>query len=128
MGSSRPRFTGSIDLSGRDDQANLEVAAILVELPADHAARVAFAEGKCTIALTHLLADRKDLNARLMDTYWARTSGALTALLPPVWIREQTAKFSFDGCLKRRHFGLSSCSRPLSTPRPFFRMRSYPCS
>lgn len=68
----RPCFTGTPDLSGRDEQANAEVAAILAELPADHAARTAFAQGKCTIALTHLLADRKDLNSRLMDSYWAR--------------------------------------------------------
>lgn len=32
MHRNRPRFTGSIDLSGRDDQANMEVAAILAEL------------------------------------------------------------------------------------------------
>jgi hypothetical protein len=67
----RPRFTGTIDLSGRDEQANAEVAAILAELPADHPAPVAFAQGKDTIAPTHLLTDRMDLVKRLMDTYRA---------------------------------------------------------
>ena len=68
----RTKIIGTIDLSGRDEQANAEVAAILGELPADHPARVAFAEGKDTIALTHLLADRMDVVKRLMDSYWSR--------------------------------------------------------
>jgi hypothetical protein len=92
MPRNRPHLTGTINLSGRDEQANGEVAEILAELPADHPARLAFAMGKDTIALTHLLADRKDLNARLMDTYWARhdrvfsssqnTSGRIMESLP----------------------------------------------
>jgi len=68
----RLKLTDPIDLSGRDEQANAEVAAILSELPEDHAVRTAFAEGKDTIALTHLLADRMDVVKRLMDTYWTR--------------------------------------------------------
>src|SRR5258708_10034803 len=72
MGRRNRLVSGPIDLSGRDEQANVEVAAVLAELPADHAALVAFSEGKDTIALTHLRADRRDLVARLMDSYWAR--------------------------------------------------------
>jgi hypothetical protein len=89
----RPRFTGTIDLSGRDEQANAEVAAVLEELPADHPALIAFKRGKDTVSLTHLLADRKDLVARLMNSYWARhdrvfsssqnTSGRIMEHLPP---------------------------------------------
>ncbi len=75
----RPRFIGTLDLSGRDDQANREVAKILAELPEDHTARVAFAGGKDTIGLTHLLTDRVDLVARLMDTYWARHDRVFTS-------------------------------------------------
>ncbi len=71
MRRNRPSFAGKIDLSGRDEQANAEVSAILAELRADHPVRVAFAEGKDTIALTHLLADRMDLVKRLMETYHA---------------------------------------------------------
>jgi len=67
----RQKLTEPIDLSGRDEQANVDVAAILVDLPADHAARAACASGKDTIALTHLLADRKDLVKRLIDSYSA---------------------------------------------------------
>jgi hypothetical protein len=63
---------GTIDLSGRDQQANTEVSSARTAAPADHAARVAFEGGKDTIALTHLVTDRKDLVARLMDSYWAR--------------------------------------------------------
>jgi hypothetical protein len=57
--------TEKTDLSGRDEQANREVAAILAELPAEHQARVAFEGGKDTIALTHLVADRKDFVEQL---------------------------------------------------------------
>jgi len=66
---------------------------VLILAAATVAARVAFAEGKDTISLTHLLPDRKDLNARLMDTYWARhdrvfsgsqnTSARIMENLPP---------------------------------------------
>jgi hypothetical protein len=49
-------------------------AAILAELPTDHPARIAFAEGKDTIALTHLVSDRKDLVKHLIDTVYARNS------------------------------------------------------
>jgi hypothetical protein len=89
----RPKLVGTIDLSGRDEQANREVAEILAELPADHPGRVAFEGGKDTIALTHLVADRRDLVARLMDSYWARhdrvfnsalnTGGRIMESLPP---------------------------------------------
>ena len=68
---SRLQVTGPIDLSGRDEQANTEVATILGELPPDHPARVAFAEGKDTVALTHLVAARKDLVDKLIETYFA---------------------------------------------------------
>jgi len=68
----RPKLTGPLNLSGRDEQANTEVVAILAELPADHPARVAFKREKDTITLTHLLADRRDLVGRLMETYWTR--------------------------------------------------------
>src|SRR5882762_8319428 len=67
----RPKLAETIDLSGRDEQADREVAAILAELPADHPARQAFAERRDTIALTHLVAARKDLVKRLVDTYFA---------------------------------------------------------
>ncbi|SRR6266852_3513283 len=93
MGRRNRLVSGPIDLSGRDEQANVEVADVLAELPEDHAARIAFAEGKDTITLTHLVADRKDLIARLMESYWARhdrvfnsamnTGGRIMENLPP---------------------------------------------
>ena len=41
----------------RDDEEKAEVARILSVLPAEHPARVAFAQGRDTIALTHLVGD-----------------------------------------------------------------------
>jgi hypothetical protein len=67
----RPRLSGTINLSGRDDEADREVATILAELPPSHPARIAFAEGQHTAALTHLLLDRADLIERLKNTIFA---------------------------------------------------------
>jgi hypothetical protein len=72
----RSALSSKIDLSGRDEQANTEVAAILGDLPEDHPARVAFAEGKTTAALTFLVADRPDLVEKLKATILARSGRA----------------------------------------------------
>ena len=53
---------------GRDDEELLAVAAILDELPEDHAARSAFRAGAGTIELTHLVG-RQDLADRLKQAY-----------------------------------------------------------
>jgi hypothetical protein len=64
-------FVEKADPGDRDERTNTEVAAILGELPEDHPVRVAFAEGKDTVALTHLVADQNYLVKRLIDTYFA---------------------------------------------------------
>ena len=55
----------------RDDIEHAEVAAALSELPEDHPAAVAYSSGAMSdnIALTRLLANRKDLVERLVAAY-----------------------------------------------------------
>ncbi len=71
----------------RDDIEHAEVAQILAELPADHRACVAYASGAReaadSLSLTHLVADRPDLVARLIAAYeghsgriWKQHAGA----------------------------------------------------
>ena len=47
----------------RDDIEHAEVAAALSDLPEDHPARAAYSSGELSdsIALTHLLKDRRDI-------------------------------------------------------------------
>lgn len=71
----------------RDELEHADVAGILAELPEEHPARVAYYSGAReaadSISLTHLVADRMDLVARLVEAYnnssrriWRRTTGA----------------------------------------------------
>ncbi|MEO8203347.1 MAG: hypothetical protein ABI630_05760 [Betaproteobacteria bacterium] len=60
----------AFSLSGRDAQAESEVAAILAALPLDHLARRAFARGRTTIDITNHLRDRPDLGHGLMSVCW----------------------------------------------------------
>lgn len=56
-----------------DDEAHVEIAATLSELPDDHPARAKYLRGEADgiIAVTHLIADRMDLVERLKDAYFA---------------------------------------------------------
>ena len=76
-------LVGKIDLSGRDEQANAEVAAILGELPEDHPARVAFAAGRDTVAITYLVAGYPDLVERLKATIIGRSGARVPPLKSP---------------------------------------------
>lgn len=55
----------------RDDIEHAQVAAALSELPEDHPARLAYCSGAVSdsIALTHLLKERRDLVDRLVAAY-----------------------------------------------------------
>ena len=59
----------------RDDLEHADVAAVVSELPEDHAARVAYLSGAREAAdslrMTHLLPDRMDLVQRLVAAYSA---------------------------------------------------------
>ena len=56
--------------TGRDEQANNDVAAILAELPEDHLARRAFIRGRATMDISNHLRDRRDLTHKLMNASW----------------------------------------------------------
>lgn len=56
--------------TGRDEQANRDVAAILAVLPDDHLARRAFLRGRATMEITNHLRDRRDLTHKLMNVSW----------------------------------------------------------
>src|SRR5689334_18361328 len=73
----------------RDELEHADVAAALSELPDDHPARAAYCEGhnSDSISLTHLVGDRPDVVARLVQAYLAmsariqgRHAGAGTAM------------------------------------------------
>jgi hypothetical protein len=53
----------------RDAEEHAAITAALEQLPADHLAYKAFAEGADTIALTHLVADRPELIEALKDAH-----------------------------------------------------------
>jgi hypothetical protein len=55
----------------RDAEEHADVAAALAVLPADHPARVEYAKGAGTIALTHLVADRMTIVEALKAAYFA---------------------------------------------------------
>ncbi|HWM41485.1 MAG TPA: hypothetical protein VNP36_03515 [Burkholderiales bacterium] len=68
----------------RDELEHAEVAAALSELPDDHPARAAYSTGALSdsIALTHLVKDRRDISERLVAAYlshnariWAKHRG-----------------------------------------------------
>ena len=66
----RGRKNAVTDISQRDGQGDQEVAAILAELAEDHAARLAFIEGRPTMEILRLVRDRQDIARKLMLSYW----------------------------------------------------------
>ena len=55
----------------RDQDEHTDVAAALAPLPAGHAARLAYAEGLGTIALTHLVREHPVIVEALTEAYLA---------------------------------------------------------
>lgn len=55
----------------RDNQERVEVAEILSELPSDHPARMALADGARTVEVARLLNDQPDLLERLKRAFLA---------------------------------------------------------
>jgi len=55
----------------RDSLEHVAVQEALAELPADHPARRAYSEGLDTIALTHLVRDRRNIAQALSEAYLA---------------------------------------------------------
>jgi hypothetical protein len=63
----------------RAELEHAQVAAVLSELPEDHAARAAYLSGareaSDSIQLSHFVADRRDLVERLVAAYLAHSKG-----------------------------------------------------
>jgi len=57
---------GPSDISGRDDQANRELAVLFADFPSDHPAYVALTAGRPTVVLTHLVDRDMGLVAAIM--------------------------------------------------------------
>ena len=53
----------------RDEQEHADIAALLANLPAGHAARDAYGRGVGTIELAHLVADQAEMVERLKAAY-----------------------------------------------------------
>jgi hypothetical protein len=61
----------------RDAEEHRAIAEALSVLSAEHPARIAYAHGMGTIALTHLVADRRDIVATLTEAYLCGNRRAL---------------------------------------------------
>jgi len=55
----------------RDAEEHATIARVLSALPADHSARLAYAQGATTIALTHLVPGHPEISAALSEAYLA---------------------------------------------------------
>jgi len=72
-------------LDTRDADEHAAVTVALSNLPPDHPARRAYAEGADTVKLTHLVADRRDIIAALTEAYlagWRRSLARWSGFRP----------------------------------------------